>query len=298
MITGRLKIDGGVLSDGLAAINRSIEEFEHANDQGNAAADACGHGGLGGALRNASSSWELRRVKVLAALRGLAKAMDTTIKNFGDVDDQFAKAFRGDGGSGQQPAPSASSGGGTPSPGGSSASGGSSAGGTSPGSQPAPIRSEPDWQPGGDGAPGGQSTAPEGPRPDPILAGPGPEPVPWQPAPIDPLPEHPVAPLPSPIPLPVPGGGGTGTMTPEAELLVTIARLWDNWTKLGGSKEAMVAAMTVLGLSGLLLKLGLVPDPKAPPAAGSDPKAGPAAPGPGAEPIGTPTPAPAEPTPE
>jgi hypothetical protein len=73
------------------------DEFENAGVRSDRIADAVGHEGLAGVVRDFASSWDDTRAKMTQNLRLLADSSTQVAQAFTDVDADLARGIQGDG---------------------------------------------------------------------------------------------------------------------------------------------------------------------------------------------------------
>lgn len=237
LMPDKLVIKGELLSASLAAVRATHDDFLSAKEESRLAAAACGHGSLAKALNDAASSWDVRRGRLVDTLDWLACAIEQSIQAFGDVDDRIAREVNP-----EAPAP------------------------------PPPVLTSTGSEPSSAATQTAQQMPPQNP-PAPPPAAPSSEPS--QPrvaferdekGPADeadarvpddsngrdtgarrheaPRPEHGHQPT---------GQESDAEGKKAAQLL---SALWTRWTALGGTAESLLAAITGLGLVGLMAKGG------------------------------------------
>ncbi|MGF0114876.1 hypothetical protein ACQFYA_00945 [Promicromonospora sp. Marseille-Q5078] len=97
-----LRVDLDAVTELGSSLSRVADEFENATTRSDRIADAVGHEGLAGAVRDFASSWDDTREKMTGNLRLLADASVQVAQAFTDIDSDLADGISGEG----QPAPS------------------------------------------------------------------------------------------------------------------------------------------------------------------------------------------------
>lgn len=72
------------------------QEFDSANANSDAAAEAVGHDGLADAIRDFAHGWDDRRAKMVDGIASLADACTGIGDGFEDLDKQFAAVLKGE----------------------------------------------------------------------------------------------------------------------------------------------------------------------------------------------------------
>jgi len=92
-----LRVDLDAVTELGSSLTTVAEEFENATTRSDRIADAVGHDGLAGAVRDFASSWDDTRQKMTENLRLLAEASVQVAQAFTDIDSDLADGIRGDG---------------------------------------------------------------------------------------------------------------------------------------------------------------------------------------------------------
>lgn len=93
-----MRVDTGELIEMGAALRVVADEFEHANENSDAVAEAAGGGDLGAAIRDFAHEWDDKRRKMTDDIAGLAESATVTVtgETFARLDREFAAALRGE----------------------------------------------------------------------------------------------------------------------------------------------------------------------------------------------------------
>jgi uncharacterized protein YukE len=100
-----LRVDLEAVRELGSSLTTVADEFENANANSSRIADAVGHEGLAGVVRDFAHAWDDTRAKMTENLRMLADASTAVADAFTDVDADLAKGIEG------EDAPAAPSGG-------------------------------------------------------------------------------------------------------------------------------------------------------------------------------------------
>jgi uncharacterized protein YukE len=91
-----LKMDLDAVRELGTSLTTVANEFENANANSNRIADAVGHDGLAGIVRDFAHKWDDTREKMTENLRKLADASTQVAQAFTDIDSQLGKSLEGD----------------------------------------------------------------------------------------------------------------------------------------------------------------------------------------------------------
>lgn len=91
-----LRVDLDAVRELGSSLTVVANEFENANANSDRIAEAVGHSGLAGVVRDFAHKWDDTREKMTANLRMLADSSTQVAQAFTDVDTDLAKAMEGD----------------------------------------------------------------------------------------------------------------------------------------------------------------------------------------------------------
>jgi hypothetical protein len=91
-----LRVDLDAVRELGASLTTVANEFENANANSDRIADAVGHEGLSGVVRDFAHKWDDTRAKMTENLRKLAEASTQVAQAFTDIDTQLGKSLEGD----------------------------------------------------------------------------------------------------------------------------------------------------------------------------------------------------------
>jgi uncharacterized protein YukE len=91
----RLRVDTHMLREAGSQLRTVAQEFSNADAESEDVAEAVGHPGLAGKLRDFATKWDGTRKDMLENIASLAKAASATGEAFDEVDQSFADALRG-----------------------------------------------------------------------------------------------------------------------------------------------------------------------------------------------------------
>ncbi|MCA5894542.1 hypothetical protein LEP48_14480 [Isoptericola sp. NEAU-Y5] len=94
-----LRVDLDAVTELGSSLTRVANEFENANTKSDRIAEAVGHEGLAGAVRDFAHSWDDTRGKMTENLRLLADASTQVAQAFTDIDSDLADGISGEGAS-------------------------------------------------------------------------------------------------------------------------------------------------------------------------------------------------------
>lgn len=92
-----LQVDLDAVRELGSSLTTVANEFENANANSDRIADAVGHEGLSGVVRDFAHKWDDTRGKMTENLRMLADSSTQVAEAFTDVDGQLAAGVSGDG---------------------------------------------------------------------------------------------------------------------------------------------------------------------------------------------------------
>ena len=88
-----LKLDTQELRDLFRDLLSTSIAFSDIENLGNTAAEAVGHGGLGGRIHEFSNGWDDRRREIVIAVDTLWAAAQAVAQNFEDLDQQLKSSL-------------------------------------------------------------------------------------------------------------------------------------------------------------------------------------------------------------
>ncbi|CAM3904159.1 hypothetical protein [Isoptericola cucumis] len=92
-----LRVDLDAVTELGSSLTTVADEFENATTKSDRIADAVGHEGLAGVVRDFASSWDDTREKMTENLRLLADASVQVAQAFTDIDSDLADGISGEG---------------------------------------------------------------------------------------------------------------------------------------------------------------------------------------------------------
>ena len=92
-----LRVDLDAVRELGSSLTVVANEFEDANANSDRIAEAVGHGGLSGVVRDFAHKWDDTRGKMTENLRKLADASTQVAQAFTEVDGELAKGLEGEG---------------------------------------------------------------------------------------------------------------------------------------------------------------------------------------------------------
>lgn len=90
-----LRIDVAMYSELGSELNRIATEFSDANTNSDVIADAVGHSGLAGTVRDFAHKWDDKRKAMVGDIQTLAKFASEIGEGFGQTDQALGKAVDG-----------------------------------------------------------------------------------------------------------------------------------------------------------------------------------------------------------
>lgn len=91
-----LKVDLDAVRELGSSLTTVANEFENANANSNRIADAVGHEGLAGVVRDFAHKWDDTREKMTANLKMLAESSTQVAEAFTQIDGDLAKGLEGE----------------------------------------------------------------------------------------------------------------------------------------------------------------------------------------------------------
>ena len=91
-----LRVDLDAVRELGSSLTTVANEFENANANSDRIADAVGHDGLSGVVRDFAHKWDDTRAKMTENLRMLADSSTAVADAFTDVDTDLAKGIKGE----------------------------------------------------------------------------------------------------------------------------------------------------------------------------------------------------------
>jgi uncharacterized phage infection (PIP) family protein YhgE len=88
-----LKLDLELLGQLKSDLDAIVKEFKGADDFSDDVAEATGHDGLAGHVRDFAHKWNDKRKKMTESVENLEKSVDSVTDGFTKVDDGLAKAL-------------------------------------------------------------------------------------------------------------------------------------------------------------------------------------------------------------
>jgi len=88
-----LKLDLQLLGQLKSDLDAIVKEFKGADDFSDDVAEATGHDGLGGHVRDFAHKWNDKRKSMTESVEGLEKSVSAVTDGFTKVDDGLAKAL-------------------------------------------------------------------------------------------------------------------------------------------------------------------------------------------------------------
>lgn len=91
-----LRLDLEAVESLASSLTTVADEFENANANSDRIAEAVGHEGLAGCVRDFAHKWDDTRESMTENLRGLADASSAVAEAFSEIDTDLATALEGE----------------------------------------------------------------------------------------------------------------------------------------------------------------------------------------------------------